>query len=161
MATHSSVLAWRIPGMGEPGGYRLWGRTELDMTEVTQQLVGKTKAQLVPGQGLACIAGFFFFFLASCVFCLIGGEASLEAYSGFLVGGSRACPLVGGAGSLPFNGWAVSRVLLFCFVFEAAVISGSLQASCLLSRRLSNTSRQDLGSLKLLLLPCITGCRRF
>ena len=23
MATHSSVLAWRIPGMGEPGG--LWG----------------------------------------------------------------------------------------------------------------------------------------
>ena len=25
MATHSSVLAWRIPGMGEPGGCRLWG----------------------------------------------------------------------------------------------------------------------------------------
>ena len=22
-ATHSSVLAWRIPGMGEPGGWRL------------------------------------------------------------------------------------------------------------------------------------------
>ena len=35
MATHSSVLAWRIPGMGEPGGYRLWGRTESDMTEAT------------------------------------------------------------------------------------------------------------------------------
>ena len=43
-ATHSSVLAWRIPGMGEPGesqgrrslvGCRLWGCTELDMTEVT------------------------------------------------------------------------------------------------------------------------------
>ena len=34
MATHSSVLAWRIPGMGEPGGLpRLWGHTELDMTE--------------------------------------------------------------------------------------------------------------------------------
>ena len=33
MATHSSVLAWRIPGTGEPGG--LWGRTELDTTEVT------------------------------------------------------------------------------------------------------------------------------
>ena len=32
MATHSSVLAWRIPGMGEPGGCHLWGRTELDMT---------------------------------------------------------------------------------------------------------------------------------
>ena len=37
MATHSSVLAWRIPGMGEPGGCRLWGRTESDTTEVTQQ----------------------------------------------------------------------------------------------------------------------------
>ena len=35
MATHSSVLAWRIPGTAEPGGHRLWGRTELDMTEVT------------------------------------------------------------------------------------------------------------------------------
>ena len=37
MATHSSVLAWRIPGMGELVGCRLWGRTELDMTEATQQ----------------------------------------------------------------------------------------------------------------------------
>ena len=35
MATHSSVLAWRIPGIGEPGGCRLWGHTELDTTEVT------------------------------------------------------------------------------------------------------------------------------
>ena len=25
MATHSSVLAWRIPGMGEPGGLRFIG----------------------------------------------------------------------------------------------------------------------------------------
>ena len=32
MATHSSVLALKIPGTGEPG-CRLWGRTELDMTE--------------------------------------------------------------------------------------------------------------------------------
>ena len=36
MATHSSILAWRIRGMGEPGGlWGLWGRTELDTTEVT------------------------------------------------------------------------------------------------------------------------------
>ena len=35
MATHSSVLAWRIPGTGEPGGWHLWGRTESDTTEVT------------------------------------------------------------------------------------------------------------------------------
>ena len=35
IATHSSVLAWRIPGMGDPGGCRLWGHTESDTTEVT------------------------------------------------------------------------------------------------------------------------------
>ena len=35
MATRSSVLAWRIPGMGEPGGCHLWGRTESDTIEVT------------------------------------------------------------------------------------------------------------------------------
>ena len=32
MATHSSVLAWRVPGMGEPGGLL---SMELDTTEVT------------------------------------------------------------------------------------------------------------------------------
>ena len=37
MATHSSVLAWRIPGTGSLVGCCLWGRTELDTTEVTQQ----------------------------------------------------------------------------------------------------------------------------
>ena len=35
MATHSSVLAWRIPGTGSLVGCRLWGRTELDTTEAT------------------------------------------------------------------------------------------------------------------------------
>ena len=40
MATHSSILAWRIPGTGEPGGLQgslwgLWGRTESDTTEAT------------------------------------------------------------------------------------------------------------------------------
>ena len=34
MATHSSVLPGKIPGMGEPGGLP-WGRTESDTTEVT------------------------------------------------------------------------------------------------------------------------------
>ena len=32
MATNSSVLAWRMPGTGEPGGLPLWCRTESDMT---------------------------------------------------------------------------------------------------------------------------------
>ena len=35
VATHSSVLAWRIPGTAGPGGCRLWGRTESDTTEAT------------------------------------------------------------------------------------------------------------------------------
>ena len=35
MATHSSVLAWRIPGTGCLVGYRPWDRTELDTTEAT------------------------------------------------------------------------------------------------------------------------------
>ena len=35
MATHFSVLAWSTPGMGSLVGCRLWGRTELDTTEVT------------------------------------------------------------------------------------------------------------------------------
>ena len=35
MATHSSVLVWRIPGRGSLVGCRLWSRTESDMTEVT------------------------------------------------------------------------------------------------------------------------------
>ena len=35
MATHSSVLAWRIPGTGSLVGCHLWGHTESDRTEVT------------------------------------------------------------------------------------------------------------------------------
>ena len=37
MATHSNVLAWRIPGTAEPGELPLWGCTESDTTEATQQ----------------------------------------------------------------------------------------------------------------------------
>ena len=37
MATHSSALAWKIPGTGSLVGCRLWGRTESDTTEATQQ----------------------------------------------------------------------------------------------------------------------------
>ena len=35
MATHSGVLAWRIPGTGEPGGLPSMGHTESDTTEAT------------------------------------------------------------------------------------------------------------------------------
>ena len=36
MATHSSVLAWRIPGIGSLVGCSQWGHTE-SATEATQQ----------------------------------------------------------------------------------------------------------------------------
>ena len=36
LATHSSILAWRIPWIEEPDGlYSPWGHTELDMTVIT------------------------------------------------------------------------------------------------------------------------------
>ena len=35
MATHSSVLAWRIPGMAEPSGLPSMGHRGLDSTEIT------------------------------------------------------------------------------------------------------------------------------
>ena len=38
MTTHSSVLAWRIPGTAEPDGLPsmgLWGRIESDTAEAT------------------------------------------------------------------------------------------------------------------------------
>ena len=33
MATHSSILAWRIPWTEEPDGYSPWGHKEPDTTE--------------------------------------------------------------------------------------------------------------------------------
>ena len=35
MATHSSVLAWRIPGMGGPWWAAIYGVASMDMTEAT------------------------------------------------------------------------------------------------------------------------------
>ena len=36
MATHCSILAWRIPWTEEPGGYSPWVCKESDMTEATE-----------------------------------------------------------------------------------------------------------------------------
>ena len=35
LATHSRILAWRIPWTGEPGGIQSWG---LDKSDTTEQL---------------------------------------------------------------------------------------------------------------------------
>ena len=42
MATHSSILAWRIPSTEEPGGCSSWDCKELDMTAQTQTFEGGT-----------------------------------------------------------------------------------------------------------------------
>ena len=59
MGTHSSILAWRIPGMGEPGGCHLWGHTESDTTEVTQHSIAQSqvwqRSYHLPGASLASI----------------------------------------------------------------------------------------------------------
>ena len=36
MATHSSILARKIPGQGSLVGYSPWSHKELDLTEVTE-----------------------------------------------------------------------------------------------------------------------------
>ena len=36
MATHSSILVWRIPWTKEPGRLSPWGCKEADMTEATE-----------------------------------------------------------------------------------------------------------------------------
>ena len=33
IATHSSILAWKIPRTEEPGVYSPWGRKELDFSD--------------------------------------------------------------------------------------------------------------------------------
>ena len=52
MATHSSVLAWRIPGRGCLAGCRLWGRTESDTTEVTQQ--PQQRMEILKQEDISC-----------------------------------------------------------------------------------------------------------
>ena len=47
MATRSSILAWRIPRMEEPGGHCPGGHKELDTTEHT-----RTQSQC--GAGMSC-----------------------------------------------------------------------------------------------------------
>ena len=52
MATHSSILAWRIPWTVEPGGLQSTGLQESDMTEGTwhahtQEMSRQGKAHVV------------------------------------------------------------------------------------------------------------------
>ena len=39
MATHSTILAWRIPWTEQPGGVQSWDHKELDTTEHTCAII--------------------------------------------------------------------------------------------------------------------------
>ena len=43
IATHSSILAWTIPGQRSLSGYSPWGLKELDRNEVTEHTHRKRK----------------------------------------------------------------------------------------------------------------------
>ena len=43
IATHSSILAWRIPWTGNLAGYSPWGHKESDTTKVTQHIAHARK----------------------------------------------------------------------------------------------------------------------
>ena len=50
MATHSSILAWRIPWMEEPGSYSPWCRKESDMTEWLHSLTTCIQHWVLPSE---------------------------------------------------------------------------------------------------------------
>ena len=47
MATHSSILAWKIPWTEELGGNNPWGREESDTTERTYP-ISEVRTSIVP-----------------------------------------------------------------------------------------------------------------
>ena len=47
MATHSSILSWRIPWTEEPRGLQFTGSKELDTTEVTWLTIKIKEAEVV------------------------------------------------------------------------------------------------------------------
>ena len=51
MATHSSVLAWRIPWTEKPGGLQSMGSHRVDTTEATQQQTQKANLWLSQEKG--------------------------------------------------------------------------------------------------------------
>ena len=48
MATHSNILAWKIPWTEELAGYSPWGRKESDTTKHTAQALS-TKTGIMTG----------------------------------------------------------------------------------------------------------------
>ena len=63
MASVCSVLAWKIPGMGEPGGLPSMGGTESDTTEVTAAAAACGVSLATAIRGLHIYLTFFLIFI--------------------------------------------------------------------------------------------------
>ena len=87
MATHSSVLAWRIPGTGEPGGLQSMGshRVGQDRSDLAAAAAGKWKRLTTPAHPLAKEASHKAVFLFLHKFpelCDIGSQLSCYSWEG-------------------------------------------------------------------------------
>ena len=58
MATHFSILPWKIPWAEEPEGYSQWGHKESDMTEPTCDIYLKTLIHNFKGQSFSRVGLF-------------------------------------------------------------------------------------------------------
>ena len=59
MATHSSILAWKIPWTEEPGRLQSMGSQELNMTEHTHYIyhtINKNKDEVIFGENVIFIS---------------------------------------------------------------------------------------------------------
>ena len=77
IATHSSVLAWRIPGTGSLVSCHLWARTESGTTEVTQQF------HLIHFQIFSQVLSLFFwghYYVNFCVFDVVQKSLKLSSF---------------------------------------------------------------------------------
>ena len=89
MAAHSSVLAWRNPGTGEPGGLLSMGshRVGHDWSDLAAAAAGTSRTQTVLVllfTGSVHVAFVVVFHLLSCLFALLyfaKGDAEMEGYS--------------------------------------------------------------------------------
>ena len=58
MATHSSILSWRIPSTEDPGRLHPWGHKGLDTTErLTQKMPNIVNKHSISQKTFLCVSG--------------------------------------------------------------------------------------------------------
>ena len=78
MATHSSVLAWRIPGMGEPGGLPSMGSHRVGHNWSDLAAAAAVGVKWYPTVGLICIPQWLMMLSLLAIKCLLAICKSLE-----------------------------------------------------------------------------------